>query len=93
MDTFFLHSLVVFLYRRDFYEVCNCKKITIAQIEDAIINQNALTLRDIQEITTAGTHCMHCVFPEADKGKMKKKIYCSDVFNKVFLEKKSLNWS
>ncbi len=65
------------------YEVCNCKKITIAQIEDAIINQNALTLSDIQDLTTAGTHCMHCVFPEADKGKMKKKIYCSDVFYEV----------
>ena len=65
------------------YEVCNCKKVTIEQIENAIINQNALTLRDIQDLTTAGTHCMHCDVPEADNGKIKKKIYCSDVFYEI----------
>ncbi len=65
------------------YEVCNCKKITIAQIEDAIINQNALTLSDIQDLTTAGTECRHCIFPEGDFGKMKKKIYCKDILNEL----------
>ena len=68
------------------YEVCNCKKVTIEQIENAIINQNALTLRDIQDLTTAGTHCMHCVFPEGDFGKMKKKIYCKDILNELKIE-------
>ena len=63
------------------YEVCNCKKVTIEDISNAIINQNALTLREIQEITTAGTDCRHCVFPEGDFGKMKKKIYCKDILN------------
>lgn len=63
------------------YEVCNCKKVTIAEIEEVIINQNALTLREIQEITTAGTECRHCIFPEGDFGKMKKKIYCKDILN------------
>lgn len=63
------------------YEVCNCKKVTIAQIEDAIITQNAKTLRDIQDITTAGTDCRFCIFEEADFGKIKKKIYCKDILN------------
>ena len=65
------------------YEVCNCKKVTIAEIEEVVINQNALTLREIQEITTAGTECRHCIFPEGDFGKMKKKIYCKDILNEL----------
>lgn len=65
------------------YEVCNCKKVTIQDITNAIINQKASTLREIQEITTAGTECRHCIFPEGDFGKMKKKIYCKDILMEV----------
>ena len=65
------------------YEVCNCKKVTILQIEEAITKQNALTLSEIQDLTTAGTECRHCVFPEGDFGKMKKKIYCKDILNEI----------
>lgn len=65
------------------YEVCNCKKVTIQDITNAIINQKASTLREIQELTTAGTECRHCIFPEGDFGKMKKKIYCKDILNEV----------
>jgi bacterioferritin-associated ferredoxin len=71
------------------YEVCNCKKITIEQIKDVIINQNALTLREIQEITTAGTDCRFCVFPQGDFGKMKKKIYCKDILDEMKKELKN----
>ena len=70
------------------YEVCNCKKITIEDITNAVLNKNALTLREIQDITTAGTDCRFCVFPEGDFGKMKKKIYCKDILNEI---KKDLN--
>lgn len=65
------------------YEVCNCKKVTIRDISNAIINQKASTLREIQDLTTAGTECRHCIFPEGDFGKMKKKIYCKDILNEV----------
>ena len=65
------------------YEVCNCKKVTIEQIEDVIINQQARTLREIQDLTTAGTECRHCMFPEGDFGKIKKKIYCKDILNEL----------
>uniref|UniRef100_UPI0040471302 (2Fe-2S)-binding protein n=1 Tax=Aliarcobacter sp. TaxID=2321116 RepID=UPI0040471302 len=65
----------------DSYEICNCKKVTINMIKEAITTQNASTLREIQEITTAGTECRHCIFPEGDFGKMKKKIYCKDILN------------
>lgn len=65
------------------YEVCNCKKVTILDITNAIINQKASTLREIQDLTTAGTECRHCIFPEGDFGKMKKKVYCKDILTEV----------
>lgn len=65
------------------YEICNCKKVTIQDITNAIINQKASTLREIQDLTTAGTECRHCIFPEGDFGKMKKKIYCKDILNEL----------
>ena len=70
----------------DSYEVCNCKKVTIEQIKNVIKNQNASTLREIQDLTTAGTECRHCIFPEGDFGKMKKKIYCKDILNELKIE-------
>ena len=68
------------------YEICNCKKVTIEQIKNVIKNQNASTLREIQDLTTAGTECRHCVFPEGDFGKIKKKIYCKDILNELKIE-------
>ena len=65
------------------YEICNCKKVTIEEIEDVIINKKAKTLREIQDLTTAGTECRHCIFPEGDFGKIKKKIYCKDILNEL----------
>ena len=65
------------------YEICNCKKVTIEEIEDVIINKKAKTLREIQDLTTAGTECRHCMFPEGDFGKIKKKIYCKDILNEL----------
>ena len=68
------------------YEICNCKKVTIEEIEDVIINKKAKTLREIQDLTTAGTECRHCIFPEGDFGKIKKKIYCKDILNELKIE-------
>lgn len=65
------------------YELCNCKRVTIKDIKDSIKEKNAKTLRDIQEITSAGTECRHCIFPEGDFGKIKKKIYCKDILKEI----------
>ncbi len=65
------------------YEVCNCKKVTIKDIINVIKNEKAITLGEIQELTTAGTECRYCVFKEGDFGKMKKKIYCKEILKKV----------
>jgi bacterioferritin-associated ferredoxin len=63
----------------DNYEVCNCKKVTYKDIKDVILNKEATSLREIQELTTAGTECRHCIFPEGDFGKIKKSVYCKDI--------------
>lgn len=65
------------------YEVCNCKKVSLEDIIIAIKNKDAKTLGDIQNITRAGTDCRHCVIPEADFGKIKKKIYCKDILDEL----------
>lgn len=63
------------------YEVCNCRKVTLEKVIDAIKNKDAKTLGAIQDSTTAGTDCRHCIFPEGDFGKLKKKIYLKDILN------------
>lgn len=65
------------------YEVCNCRKVSLEAIKNAILKKDAKTLGDIQDITTAGTDCRHCIFPEGDFGKIKKKIYCKDILKEV----------
>lgn len=65
------------------YEVCNCKKVSIEQIILAIKDKEMPTLRDIQDLTTAGTECRHCIFKEGDDGKIKKKIYCKDILSEI----------
>lgn len=65
-------------FQRD-YEVCNCRKVSLNDIIVSIEEKNAKTLSNIQDITGAGTDCRHCIFPEGDFGKIKKKIYCKDI--------------
>ena len=65
------------------YEVCNCKNVSIEQIIIALEDKNKPTLSDIQDLTSAGTECRHCIFKEGDNGKMKKKIYCKDILNEI----------
>lgn len=67
----------------DSYEVCNCKNVTIYDIKNVINNQNAKTLRNLQDMTKAGTECRHCIFPEGDFGKIKKSIYCKQILNEL----------
>lgn len=69
----------------DDYEVCNCKKVTLLEIKNLILENKVKTLRHLQEQTAAGTECRHCLMKEADFGKLKKKIYCQDVL-KEFID-------
>ena len=61
------------------YEVCNCVKITIKDIKESISQKGVKSLRDLQEITKAGTECRHCLMSEGDFGKVKKKVYCKAI--------------
>ncbi|RXK14402.1 (2Fe-2S)-binding protein [Halarcobacter mediterraneus] len=65
------------------YEVCNCVKVTIEDIIKSVKEKEIKSLRELQEITKAGTECRHCIFPEGDFGKIKKKIYCKTILNEV----------
>ncbi|WP_428023042.1 (2Fe-2S)-binding protein [Arcobacter sp.] len=65
------------------YEVCNCIKVTINDIKNAVINESVISLRDLQEKTHAGTECRHCLMSEGDFGKIKKSIYCKDVLGEL----------
>ena len=59
------------------------QKFSIEQIVMAIEDKENPTLRDIQDLTTAGTECRYCIFKEGDTGKMKKKIYCKDILSEI----------
>lgn len=61
------------------YEVCNCKKLTLEYIIQAVQNYSIKSLGKLQDITKAGTDCRNCLMKEADQGKIKKNIYCSDI--------------
>lgn len=65
------------------YEVCNCLKVSVKDIIDSIEKHEVKTLRDLQDVTKAGTECRHCIFPEGDFGKIKKKVYCKTILNEV----------
>ena len=69
------------------YEVCNCKRVSIEQIILALNEKENPSLGDIQNLTSAGTDCRHCIFKEGDNGKMKKKIYCKDILNEIKKER------
>ncbi len=61
------------------YEVCNCHKISLGQIVQAIKKHDINTLGELQDITKVGTDCRNCLIKEADLGKVKKRIYCKDI--------------
>jgi bacterioferritin-associated ferredoxin len=65
------------------YEVCNCLKVTVNDIENAVLNYGVKSLRDLQDKTHAGTECRHCLIVEGDFGKIKKNIYCKDVLGEI----------
>ncbi len=65
------------------YEVCNCHKITLQEIQDIIKINNLKTLGQLQEQIKVGTACRFCICPEGDFGKIKKHIYCIDILKEV----------
>ena len=64
------------------YEVCTCKKVTLGEIICAVKEKGAKTIKDIGDITDAGTMCGCCKSKEDDFGSPKMELYLSQVLDK-----------
>ena len=64
------------------YIVCECKKVTLGEIVNAIENKGAKSIQDIQKLTDAGTACKCCISKENDFGETKMNLYIEDILKK-----------
>ena len=64
------------------YTVCECKKVTLGEILYAIDQKGAKTIKDIQDMTDAGTVCKCCISKDKDFGETKMKLYIEDILKK-----------
>jgi len=62
--------------------VCDCKKVSLGEIIHAIKENNAKTIKDIQNLTDAGTACKCCISKEKDFGEPKMQLYIKDILKK-----------
>ena len=64
------------------YIVCECKKVSLGEILYAIDKKCAKTIKDIQDMTDAGTACKCCISKDKDVGETKMKLYIEDILRK-----------
>ncbi len=64
------------------YRVCACKKVSLGEIVHAIEKKNAINIKNIQDITDAGTACKCCISSQKDFGTPKMQIYLQDILKK-----------
>ena len=64
------------------YKVCECRNVTLGEIVHAIKEQGAKTIKDIGELTEAGTSCGCCRKSEDDFGDPKMKLYLEQILEK-----------
>lgn len=64
------------------HEVCSCKQTTLGEIIHAIKEKKATSLKDIADLTDAGTCCKSCISPEEDHGEVKMELYLEEILNK-----------
>ena len=62
--------------------VCNCKHVTLGEIVCAIKDNNAKTIKEIGEMTDAGTACGCCKRKVDDFGDPKMELYLEQIVNK-----------
>lgn len=63
--------------------VCDCKKVTLGEIIHAIKEQNATSIKDLQDLTDAGTACKCCTSKENDFGNPKMELYLDQILEKL----------
>ena len=64
------------------YIVCECKKVSLGEILCAIDEKAAKCIKDIQDITDAGTACKCCISKDNDFGETKMNLYLEDILKK-----------
>jgi len=64
------------------YEVCRCKHVTLGEIIYSIKEKDATNIKDIGELTDAGTCCKCCQSEEKDIGSEKMELYLTQIINK-----------
>ena len=64
------------------YIVCECKKVSLGEILHAIDKNGAKTVKDIQDMTDAGTACKCCISKDNDFGENKMQLYIEDILKK-----------
>jgi len=65
------------------YEVCTCKQVTLGEIVHAIKERGASNIKEIGELTDAGTCCKSCVCKIEDHGVKKMELYLDEILNKI----------
>lgn len=64
----------------DDYVVCECARVSLKTIKDAIVKFDLTTIEDIQNITKAGIFCKSCV---KEGGVEEKEIYLVDILEQT----------
>ena len=64
------------------YKVCACKNVTLGEIVHAIKEKGAKSIKDIGEMTDAGTSCGCCKNSQDDFGDPKMKLYLEQILEK-----------
>jgi len=62
--------------------VCECKIVSLGEILHAIKEKDAKTIKDIQDLTDAGTACKCCISSKKDFGNPKMELYIEDILKK-----------
>lgn len=62
--------------------VCECKKVTLGEIIHAIKENGAKSVKDLQDLTDAGTACKCCISSEKDFGNPKMELYLEQILEK-----------
>jgi bacterioferritin-associated ferredoxin len=69
------------------FVVCGCNQVSLGEVVFAIEQQNANTIRQIGNITDAGSLCGCCQSKQKDFGQQKKKLYLETIIQKCVKSK------
>jgi len=68
------------------YEVCKCKHVSLGEIMYAIEEKDAKTIKDIGNITDAGTVCGCCKSSQDDFKTPNMELYIKQILEKCVIK-------